>query len=252
MELTGFNLFVFSWIMLACIVLVILLFITAPYGRYSLKKFGLTISNKIGWICMEIPVLIIFLFFFITGKADKNVTSWIITILFAVHYLNRSLIYPFRIKTRDKKMPVMIVAMAIFFNAVNGFVNGYYMGSLQNYHTTTWLTDPRFMVGILLFFTGMFINMSADEKLISLRKMNSNGYQIPYGGLFNKVSCPNFLGEMIEWSGFALLCWSLPALSFLVWTICNLVPRALDHHRWYKKQFPLYPPERKAVLPYIL
>jgi steroid 5-alpha reductase family enzyme len=98
----------------------------------------------------------------------------------------------------------------------------------------------------------MIINLTADEKLIHMRKTRANGYQIPYGGLFNKISCPNFFGEMVEWLGFAILCWSLPALSFFIWTLCNLLPRALDHHRWYKKQFPDYPADRKAVVPYLL
>jgi len=31
----------------------------------------------------------------------------------------------------------------------------------------------------------------------------------------------------------------------------NLIPRALDHHRWYKEQFEDYPPERKALLPFL-
>ncbi len=201
---------------------------------------------------MEIPALLIFLYFFMTGKAEKNATSWIIVLLFAAHYINRSLIYPFRIKTKGKQMPVLIVVMAVFFNAMNGFINGYYIGTLQSHYAGTWLLDPRYIAGFLIFFTGMLINMKADEKLIHLRKNSSNGYRIPYGGLFNKISCPNFFGEIIEWSGFALLCWSLPALSFFLWTIANLVPRALDHHRWYNKQFAEYPADRKAVLPHLL
>ena len=57
------------------------------------------------------------------------------------------------------------------------------------------------------------------------------------------------MGEIIEWSGFALMCWNLPALSFAVWTAANLIPRALSHHAWYRRTFPDYPPGRKAVIP---
>ncbi|MBN2807577.1 MAG: 3-oxo-5-alpha-steroid 4-dehydrogenase, partial [Prolixibacteraceae bacterium] len=65
-------------------------------------------------------------------------------------------------------------------------------------------------------------------------------------------SCPNFLGEIIEWAGFALLCWSFPSLAFLIWTMVNLIPRALDHHRWYRTHFEGYPQQRKAILPKLL
>jgi len=252
MEKVVFNTFVLGWIFLACVIFLFLLFITAPYGRHSSKKWGLTIPNKVGWVLMEIPVLLIFLYFYLNGKANKNITTWLIVILFAIHYIHRSMVYPFRIKTRGKQMPLLIALLAVFFNTVNGFVNGYFLGTLQTQYTPEWLKDPRFVTGVIVFFAGMIINVNADEKLIHMRKSSSNGYQVPYGGLFNKISCPNFFGEIIEWAGFAVLCWSLPALSFFIWTCCNLVPRALDHHKWYKGKFENYPEERKAVFPYIL
>jgi len=43
--------------------------------------------------------------------------------------------------------------------------------------------------------------------------------------------------------------WSLPGLSFAVWTAANLIPRALHHHSWYKKEFKDYPQKRKAIFP---
>ena len=75
---------------------------------------------------------------------------------------------------------------------------------------------------------------------------------MPKGGLFRYVSCPNHFGEIVEWAGFAVMCWNLPALSFAVWTAGNLIPRSLSHHRWYREHFPDYPAERKAVIPFVL
>jgi len=150
-------------------------------------------------------------------------------------------------------MPLLVALMAVFFNFVNAGFLGYFAGTLQAHYTEAWLTDPRFFAGLVIFLAGMTINMSSDEKLIHLRrKRNGDGYLIPRGGLFEKVSCPNFFGEIVEWSGYALLCWSLPALSFFIWTFCNLVPRALSHHSWYRSNFTDYPAERKAIIPYIL
>ncbi len=115
----------------------------------------------------------------------------------------------------------------------------------------SWISSPRFIVGILLFITGFVINIYSDNYLIKLRQNNTGNYSIPQGGLFRYISCPNFLGEIIEWGGFALLTWCLPTLSFFVWTAVNLIPRALDHHKWYKSQFPDYPENRKAIFPFL-
>jgi hypothetical protein len=34
--------------------------------------------------------------------------------------------------------------------------------------------------------------------------------------------------------------------------MANLLPRALAHHRWYQQKFPDYPPDRKAIVPFVL
>lgn len=253
MERTLFSLLVWIWISVAVIIFIVLLFVTAPYGRHSKKTWGLTIPDRLGWFFMEIPGPVIYLFLVINGSAPKNVTVWVITGLYLAHYTNRAVIYPLRIRTRGREMPLLVALMAVLFNFVNAGFLGYFAGTIQTHYTEAWMTDPRFIAGLAVFLSGMAVNMSSDEKLIHLRKKrNGDGYVIPRGGLFEKVSCPNFFGEILEWSGYALLCWSLPALSFFIWTFCNLVPRALSHHRWYRSHFAEYPAGRKAIIPYIL
>jgi len=149
-------------------------------------------------------------------------------------------------------MPWLIVLLALFFNFSNGFFNGYWFGTLSPVYAVSWFWSWQFILGSVLFFTGMYINISSDQALLNLRKGEKKGYYIPYGGLFEKVSSPNLMGEIIEWSGWALMGWCLPAFSFALWTVANLLPRALDHHRWYHRYFSNYPRERKALFPGIL
>ena len=87
--------------------------------------------------------------------------------------------------------------------------------------------------------------------LRTLRAPGERGYKIPRGGLYRFVSAPNYFGELVEWSGFALAAWSPAALVFVVWTAANLAPRAWANHRWYRRTFPDYPPEppRARALP---
>lgn len=148
-------------------------------------------------------------------------------------------------------MPLIIVASAIFFNIINGLSLGYYFKYFAHY-PDSWLSDIRFILGLLIFISGLILNWKADEILIHLRKPNETHYVIPQTKLFSLISCPNLFGELIEWAGFALLCWNLPALTFFIWTTANLIPRAISHHRWYKEKFNNYPPERKAIIPFII
>ena len=251
MEYSTFQLILYIWIGIAVLTFILLLFVTAPYGRHSKTNWGPMINNRAGWIIMELPALALPILFFLLGEGVKTTAAWIFLSLFTFHYFNRVVIFPFRLKTKGKNMPLVIVLMAIFFNLVNGFSIGYFLGNFAGSYTLSWLTDWRFIAGVIIFFTGMAINWNADSMLINLRK-NSQGYQVPSGGLFKYISCPNHFGEIIEWTGYAILTWSLPGVSFAVWTIANLLPRAMDHHKWYKGHFEDYPKNRKAVIPYLL
>jgi len=236
----------YIWILIALIVLPINLIYKAPYGKHSTKKWGKVIDNKTGWILMEFPALITcpLIYFSIAEEIKLNIGFIFLWIL---HYFNRTIIYPLRIKTRGKKIPIAIVSSAFFFNLVNGILNGYFL-TLVQFES---ISNMYLILGFVIFFIGFYINISSDNILIKLRT-NQKGYVIPKGGLFNHVSCPNFFGEIIEWLGFAVMTLNPGSISFLIWTICNLVPRSKAHHKWYQNNFENYPKKRKAVIPYFL
>lgn len=248
--LEQYKLFTWTWIAVAVVTFIVLLKITAPYGRHTKSTWGPLIDNKSGWFIMEFFVLLVLFYFIFTGSNVQSAVNIIILILFGLHYVNRSIVFPLRIKTNGKKMPVSIMFMAMFFNLVNGFLIGYYLGEFMVY-PIEWLRSPQFITGTIVFAAGMFINWQSDTILINLRKPGETGYKIPQKGLFKYVSCPNLFGETLEWAGFAVLTWSLPGLAFFVWTFANLIPRALSHHKWYKEKFEDYPKERKAVFPFL-
>ncbi|MFZ5941387.1 MAG: DUF1295 domain-containing protein [Bacteroidota bacterium] len=243
---------VYAWISTGLLVFPVLLFVTAPYGRHSSRKWGAMIPNRLGWVIMELPSLVLFGSLFLAGPVQKSAASWIFFSLWVGHYVHRSLIYPFRTHTRGKQMPLAIALMAVFFNVMNGSVNGLWLGWFSGGYANSWLLDFRFIGGLLLFTAGFAINQASDKTLLGLRSSAGNGYRIPYGGFFRWVSCPNFMGEILEWWGFALMTWSPAGMAFAVWTCVNLIPRALDHHKWYRRTFPDYPSERKALIPYLL
>lgn len=209
-------------------------------------------DNRLGWVIMEMPTLLLFFLLFFDGRGLNAGVMYIFPLAWGIHYTNRIFIFPFTTRTTGKKIPVFIVILAMIFNLVNGFINGYYLGYLADRYNPSWIKDPRFIVGVLIFITGFAINQLSDHYLTGLRKGGRKGYFIPQHRLFRYISCPNFAGEILEWTGFAFMAWNLPAISFAVWTAANLIPRAIHHHRWYRSKFPDYPASRKAIIPGIL
>ncbi len=234
----------------AIIVFTVLFFITAPYGKFSRKGWGPALKSKWAWMIMEFPSPALILIFFITSL-NRNIPQAIFLLLWLIHYVQRTFIYPFRQSGKNKPFPVVLILMAFLFNCLNGFINGYGLFHLYRY-TISWLTSWQFITGLILFIAGIAINKIADEKLRMLRQQNPTEYLIPGGWMFSYISCPHYFGEIIEWAGWAIMTWSLPGLAFFIFTFANLFPRGITSHRWYKKHFPDYPPERKAIIPFIL
>ena len=257
LQLENINIAILIWMAIGILVFILNLFVTAPYGRHTKTTWGPLINNRLGWFLMEFPTLLIFpsLVFYKMSLVGINYFILFFTCIWLIHYINRTIFFPLRISKNDTLMPLSICFMGFIFNCINGAFLGLGIFQTIDLFTFTWLYDPRFLLGLSLFILGMYINWHADTLLISLRKNNNiknNGYVIPRNWLFEYISCPNHFGEILEWLGFAILTWNLAGFSFALWTLANLIPRTLSHHKWYKKEFKNYPPNRKAVIPFIL
>jgi steroid 5-alpha-reductase/3-oxo-5-alpha-steroid 4-dehydrogenase 1 len=193
---------------------------------------------------MELPALLMMFGCLIFSEVQSS-TGYLLMTLYALHYVHRSLVFPFRIRTTGRQMPLLIVGSAVAFNMINASLLGAGLSGQEEFNPVPVLA------GLTLFVIGEGLNLWSDRKLILLRR-HATGYFIPSGGLYNLVSCPNYLGEILAWIGFALASQNLAGISFAVWTIANLVPRALSHHRWYRQSFTEYPPSRKALIPGVL
>lgn len=248
-EQTIFQALLAGWFLVAAATAAVLVFIPAPYGRHTRAGWGPSLDNRVAWLVMEAPASLVFAVCFAGGEHRNTLVAWIFFLLWEAHYVHRSFIYPFTLCDNGKRMPVAIAGMGFVFNSVNGYLNGRYLFSFSGGYPAAWLADPRLIVGLALFAAGFVINRHADRTLRRLRSCDVTVYSIPYGGMYRWVSSPNYLGELVEWFGWALATWSLPGLAFAVWAAANLVPRAHSHHRWYRRHFPDYPPERKALLP---
>lgn len=239
-------------VMLACAGLsaVSLLVLTAPYGRHARSGWGPTMDTRWAWVVMEMPSLLWFLIVYFSGANAWSLAPLALMAMWQSHYIQRTLIFPFKLRPGGRT-PVGVVVLGFVFNLMNAYLNARWLSHFGDY-PTAWLWSPAFLIGLALFVTGYRINRWADRVLATLRKPGETGYKIPRGGLYEVISCPNYFGELLEWTGFAIAASSSAGWAFVVFTAANLVPRAIAHHRWYRAKFPDYPPWRKAVIPMVL
>lgn len=236
---------------LGAVTFVTLLFVDAPYGRHVRTGFGRLVSATAGWIAMESTAAAVPVATFVLAGAPLGPVPWICLGLWELHYLHRAFVYPLRRRAAGT-MPGLVVAMGMLFNFANGWVNARWLSHLAPPRDLSWLTGPRFLAGLCLFAAGLAVNVHSDEVLRDLRARGRGGYAVPQRGLHRLVASPNYLGELVEWIGFAVLTWSPAAAVFAFWTAANLVPRALANLRWYRRTFPDYPRHRRALVPFLL
>ena len=251
-ELAFFHHALIAIFALAGVTLVALLFITAPYGRHATRRWGPLLPGVVAWIVMELPAAVALPLCCAISPRPLDAATLALVALWELHYLHRTFVFPLRRRRSLHAMPIAIALMGFTFNVFNGWLNGRWLTAIGPLRDVSWLGDPRFLAGAIVFLCGFGMNVHSDEVLLHLRKPGETGYQIPRGGVYRFVSCPNYLGEILEWSGFALAAWSPAGLAFAVYTIANLLPRALAHHRWYRVKFIDYPPERRAIIPGLL
>lgn len=151
-------------------------------------------------------------------------------------------------------MPLAVILMGVVFNLINAYMIGgwlFYIAPLQ--YPVSWLYSPLFILGTLIFFCGMWINIKSDSIVRHLRKPGDTRHYIPKGGLYNYVTSANYFGEFVEWTGYAILTWSLGGLAFAVWTFANLAPRARSIHQRYISEFgdDYRCLHRKYIIPFI-
>lgn len=199
------------------------------------------------------PAFLMMLVYCMIADRPLTAATAALLVLWEAHYVHRTFIYPYTLRG-GKPVPLLTVILAVIFYLVNAYVQGRWIFTLapDDMYTSAWLADPRFISGAALFVAGFVINRHSDHVLRTLRKPGETGYRIPYGGLYRYISCPNYLGEIIIWAGWALATWSPAGVYFLVWTLANLVPRAVSHHAWYRATFPDYPRDRKILVPFII
>ena len=250
-EAALYNGLLYGYFALCVVVFLVLQFLSAPYGRHTRDGWGPKVPHLAGWMIMEVPAVCTISLCYL--QADATVTTPAIVFLgmWQLHYLNRTFVFPFRTRSGGKSMPFVIALIGGITNIGIGYLIGRDLTFFGTIRDTTWLSSPFFITGALLFFIGFFINNQSDTILINLRKPGETGYKIPQGGLYRYVTCPNYFGEMLEWSGFALATSSLGGLAFLLWTVANLMPRAVQNHDWYLSKFEEYPRSRKRLIPFI-
>jgi len=259
---TGNSLYdtiLFSGFTLVILTMIGTRFFKTPYGRFGDKRFGIALNPRLGWFLMELPATVTFIIIYFNGIRSFETVPLVFFVIWCIHYANRGFIFPFLMRVDPgsrQTFNLAVVASGWVVTAIHGYLNASFFTTHGNHFTASWLSDPRFIIGILFYYFGYSMNIYSDYILRNLRSKDRDTraagprYSIPDKGLFRLVTNPHYLGELIAWAGFALMTWSLAGVFIFLITAANLIPRSRENHAWYHDTFEHYPEERKILLPW--
>ena len=249
-----FNVLIYGMLGLAVVVFISLYFVTAGYGQFRTRQWGWSINNKLAWMLMEVPVFLVMLGIWWSSPLKWNLPQLVLFGLFELHYFQRSLVFPWLLKGQSR-MPVVIMLMGVLFNLINGFLQGgglYLFPNPDFQEGASYLLRWNAIVGILLFIVGMAINLHSDHVIRHLRQPGDTRHYLPQKGMYRYVTSANYMGEIMEWIGFALAAATPAAWVFPIWTAANLVPRAHAIYNRYKEEFGKEAlADKKRIIPFI-
>lgn len=111
--------------------------LSVPYGRYAQsagKIWGFKIPARTAWVLMESPTLYTMGYMLLKGRREctGSVVNMALVMMFVIHYINRSLVFPFRM-AQGAPMPISVMLMAFVYCFWNGCTQGLFLSKVYSY-----------------------------------------------------------------------------------------------------------------------
>eukprot|EP00735_Rhodelphis_limneticus_P005835 TRINITY_DN17886_c0_g1::TRINITY_DN17886_c0_g1_i1::g.11823::m.11823 TRINITY_DN17886_c0_g1::TRINITY_DN17886_c0_g1_i1::g.11823 ORF type:complete len:282 (-),score=67.78,sp/Q55C17/TECR_DICDI/29.20/3e-33,Steroid_dh/PF02544.11/5.2e+02,Steroid_dh/PF02544.11/9.6e-30,DUF1295/PF06966.7/11 TRINITY_DN17886_c0_g1_i1:199-1014(-) len=210
-----------------------------------------TVSRTFVNVSEYLLAVLVYSLFFVTssGQIHKS-TTWQISMMMAwqMHYFKRVFEVFFVHVYSDHTMSISEALLEHIYYITFSAVVAYQI-NLPSFHLPPMYI---FLPALSGFVFGEAGNFYCHLLLASLREEDDQARFSPDGFLFDYVSCPHYFFEMLTWISFGFMASTFGAY---VWAgVCTivLILRALERHRKYHAMFSNYPPERKAIIPFIL
>lgn len=115
------------------------------------------------------------------------------------------------------------------------------------------------IVGLSVFIWASWQQYNTAVQFAELRqnkagKVQNTQHHIPYGGLFEYVSCPHYFTEILIYLAMNIIFSfkNTMMIWLFIFVLFNQVITGYLTHKWYKETFRNYPRQRKSIIPLIL
>lgn len=202
-----------------------------------------------------------------SADSISSVTALTFTIILMIIQSTRRLYETTSISVFSSKSKINVIhylyGHAFYVMAALSTITPILISQTYNKYTFTTLIDnlitKQRAIAFILFVYASHQQQKCNKALANLRKDKSGRvitdlHYVPSGGLFEYVTCPHYLTEVIIYflilvvQEFKQKYWNLIFLLVL----STQTIKAITEHRWYKKKYKDYSKVRRAIFPRLL
>ncbi|KAI8373048.1 3-oxo-5-alpha-steroid 4-dehydrogenase-domain-containing protein [Radiomyces spectabilis] len=214
------------------------------YSKFADANKGIQVPSRVGMLVIYGPACILSVSILLYLLSNSHLFTdhlQMMSVLLCIHYLKR--VY--------EVLYVHHYSGSLCLQHAINISCGYVMFAVVAHYYT--VTDPRASrlethLGFILFFIGEIVNHYHHRVLTNLRAPHTKQYQIPYGGLFNYIWCPHYVGEILSFIGTSLVSHSVLVLIMQLGSAAYLCIRARNTRQWYHQRWP-DAPKRACLIP---
>lgn len=143
------------------------------YGRFGASGSSTTFSvnPRLGWWLMELPCSVCFaIVFFRSPRAGEWVPRLFAGIML-LHYLYRGWIFPALIRVHGKSTNFSLLPAlgGWVVTITHGWLNAKWFGEVGTHLNAKWLRSWKFIVGFVLYYSGLALTIYHDHIMRTLR-----------------------------------------------------------------------------------
>jgi 3-oxo-5-alpha-steroid 4-dehydrogenase len=202
-----------------------------PYSKF---RTGGGVNSRAGLTLSYATPIFVYIALWIEGGAPQTPYHLVVLATFLFHFVRRILEILF---VNSYSRPTPLCALVIIGLLYAGAATSCAFFQVRILGQP--ISNPVFMLGVLVFAFGELLNGYHHWLLARLRAPGVRIYGVPRGGLFGWVASPHYLGEILSFVGYAMMSDLLPVWGNALVVSAYLASRANTTLKWYQREMPL-------------
>jgi len=217
-----------------------------PKGKKEIDSYMVTVISYMG------PP--IFFSYNLISDFNLDFLKILAFLLIYVHFFRRIYESTYIFSHGRQKIAIYdLIGVTLYYWILNGYFISFSIFNSSFKTKINFIDYLSSTIFTIFFLYCEFKNCICHIYLANLKQRNNGQRAIPFGGMFEYVSCAHYFWELLAWLFFALIFRTLHSYLFVIYSFISMGCLSFIRHKNLIKFFgDEYPKARKAFIPYLI